>query len=254
MQEQQLIQLLIELHQGLSRLGPGSEASTRAAFSCCRTLPAAADVLDVGCGSGAQTRTLAALSRGRVVAVDLFGDFLTRLASSVRRQQLQNRINLVQADMQMLPFAKASFDLIWSEGAVYLMGFDRALENWRSLLRPGGFLAVSELSWFGERRPPELQAFWAENYPGIRDEAQNLAAARALGYQPVGCFRLPLSDWTEGYYRPLRRRLAAFRKHHAGDDDALTVAAATEREMMLMERYAADCGYTFYVFRSGAAS
>lgn len=254
MQEQQLIRRLIELHQGLSRLGPGSEASTREAFSLCRTLPEAADILDVGCGSGAQTRTLAALNPGRIVAVDLFDDFLAALASRVRQQQLQNRVSMVQADMQMLPFAKASFDLIWSEGAVYLMGFDRALQNWRSLLRPGGFLAITELSWFGDKKPAELQVFWAENYPGMRDEAQNSAAACALGWESVGGFRLPWSDWADGYYRPLRRRLAEFRKRHVGNEDALTVADATEREMTLMERYAADCGYRFYVLRSGAAT
>ena len=59
--------------------------------------------------------------------------------------------------MADLPFADASFDLLWSEAAAYSMGFFAALAAWRRLLVDGGRLAVSELVWLD--RDPPAEAF-----------------------------------------------------------------------------------------------
>lgn len=155
--------------------------------------------------------------------------------------------------MRALPFADGEFDLLWSEGAVYVMGFDAGLAAWRRLLRPGGYLVVSEASWFRPDPPKELADFWTEAYPGMRSVEANVAAARERGWEVVATFPLPAASWTDGYYAPLRERLPGFRQRHAGDEDALAVAAMTEREIELFETYSAFYGYAFYVLRRGAA-
>lgn len=252
MQEERLIELLVALHDGLPRLGPGNAPSTLRALSLCQGLPECPNVLDVGCGTGAQTLVLAAATQGHVTATDYFERFLDKLTDDAEQEGLAERIRTVRADMGELPFDDAEFDLIWSEGAVYIMGFDNGLTQWKRLVRPGGWLVVSEVSWFSPNPPQELKDFWTEHYPGMRDVADNLAAARSLGWEVGGHFHLPLEAWTEDYYGPLKERLPEFRAAHAGDEDAQAVAEMTELEMALMDKHHEHYGYEFYVLRRPA--
>ena len=69
--------------------------------------------------------------------------------------------------MDDLPFAEEELDLIWSEGAIDNIGFARGIDEWRKFLKPGGFLAVSEASWFTRERPEEIDRYWHDAYPEI---------------------------------------------------------------------------------------
>jgi SAM-dependent methyltransferase len=240
--------LLVALHQGLRRLGPGSARCTLKALGLCAKLPPAPDILDIGCGTGASSLVLASVTDGRMVATDVFTAFLGQLRVRAAAMGLARRIRTVAADMQRLPFADGSFDLIWSEGAAYVMGFDAALAAWRPLVRVHGYLVVSELSWFRPDPPAEVRGFWEVHYPAIRRVEDSLAAAETAGWTHIGGFHLPAAAW-DRYHAPLARRLPIFRRLHAGDPDARAVADMTEQEMSLMRRYADVCGYEFFVLR-----
>jgi SAM-dependent methyltransferase len=244
-------ELLVALHDGLRRLGPGSTECTLKALGLCGDLPPAPDILDVGCGTGTQTLVLASATAGGIVATDLIGAFLSQLRDRVSGTALGPRIRTVAADMHRLPFADSSFDLVWSEGAVYIMGFDNALREWQSLAKPGGYLVVSELSWFRSDPPAEIRDFWAGNYPAMRDVDGNLAAAREAGWRCVGHFPLPAEAWAD-YYDPLKQCLPDFRRSYASDPEAQGLADLTEREILVMGRYAEVCGYELFVLRRPA--
>lgn len=252
MQEEKLIEHLVALHDGLPRLGPGNAPSTLRALSLCHGLPERPNVLDVGCGTGAQTLVLASATRGRITASDFFGQFLEKLADDAEQQGLTEHIRTVQADMNDLPFDDNAFDLLWSEGAVYIMGFDNGLTRLKRLVRPGGWLVVSEVSWFSPNPPQELKDFWTGHYPAIRSVQANLDAAKSLGWEVGGHFHLPLEAWTVDYYGPLKARLPEFRAARADDDSAQAVADMTELEMDLMDRHHEHYGYEFYVLRRPA--
>jgi ubiquinone/menaquinone biosynthesis C-methylase UbiE len=243
-------ELLVALHRGLRRLGPGSASCTLKALALCTDLPPAPDILDIACGSGASSLCLASSTNGHIVASDLFAAFLGQLQERAAATGQTRRIQTVAADMQRLPFRDGSFDLIWSEGAAYVMGFDAALTAWRPLARAGGYLVVSELSWFRPDPPAEIRDYREVYYPAIRRVEDNRAAAERAGWNRVGGFHLPAAAW-DRYYAPLARRLPVFRRLHAGDRDARAVADMTEQEMSLMRRYAGVCGYEFFVFRRG---
>ena len=251
MEEARMIELLVELHEGLDRLGPGDSRSTLRALRLCTELAPKPNILDIGCGTGAQTLTLAKNTDGRITATDLVSSLLSTVTERVAASGLQSRVTTRVADMSSLPFADGEFDLLWSEGAIYIIGFDTGLAEWRRFLEPGGYLVVSEAAWFRPNPPVELADFWAENYPGMRSLEANAAAAKTMGWEVVGTFRLPETGWTEGYYTPLCERLTEFRRRFADDEEALAVAAMTEREMELFEKYSDYYGYAFYVLRSG---
>ena len=250
MNDDRLIELVVKMHDGLPRLGPGNAESTLKALSCCHELPPSARILDVGCGTGSQTLTLATeLPGARITATDLFPKFLAQLKTEADRQGWPDRIAIKEADMNALPFPENSFDLIWSEGAIYNMGFDQGLKKWRPLLRPGGYLVVSEMSWFHSNPPAELKDYWQEQYSGIRHVDENLAAAESLGWKPIANFHLPDEAWIVDYYGPLRKRLPLFRRENADDEDAQAIADMTEQEMKIITANFEYCGYEFYVFQ-----
>ena len=137
MDEDRTIALLVELHRGLARLGPGDDATTRRALAACEPRPRRPRILDIGAGTGAQSLCLARACEGQVVAVDRFAEFVVELARRATACDLAGRIAPCVADMGRLPFPAASFDIAWCEGAAYLLGFDDALERWHPLVRPG---------------------------------------------------------------------------------------------------------------------
>lgn len=245
--------LIFELYKGTPRQGPGNAVSTRRAFAMIPRLPERPRTLDVGCGSGAQTRDLARLTGGPVVAVDIHLPFLERLKSSITKPDGRpGRVHPVAASMVALPFKDGAFDLVWSEGAIYIMGFAEGLRSWRRLLRPGGYLVVSEATWLRGDPPAELRRYWAAGYPAMTMVEADLSAIRAEGYEPLGHFALPESAWLEDYYGPLEKRLAEFRAANEGHAEAQALVAQTEQEIALYRRFSAWFGYVFYAMRKGS--
>ncbi|MBX9846863.1 MAG: class I SAM-dependent methyltransferase [Xanthobacteraceae bacterium] len=248
-----LHEIFFDVQRGLPRQGPGSDASTRKTLTLCRGLPARPAILDIGCGPGMQTVALASATGGTITAVDTSREYLDELKARADAADVASRIAIVAADMNRLPFAPESFDLIWSEGAAYIMGFDNALAAWRRFLRPGGFLAVSELVWLVPDPPAEAAAFFAEGYPAMTGTAAVLARLYASGYTPVGHFTLPDRDWWESYYTPMQAKLPALFARYRGNDAALDVVRMAEREIDIRRRFADAYGYVFFVGRKSDA-
>jgi len=244
-----MMQLFLELHSGMPRQGPGDSESTNRAFSLVAGLPEHPEILDVGCGPGAQTLALAGLASGRITAVDLYRQYLDELAREVELRGLGERVRVQQGNMEGLDFEPGSFDLVWSEGAIYNMGFERGLRAWRPLLRAGGCVAVTELTWLRADPPPEVVEFWAQGYPAMQDAEANLAAVGAAGYRSLGTFALPDSAWWTGYYTPLEERLDEFEARYRGDETAMQVVAMERREIALFRQYSDYYGYVFYVMQ-----
>src|SRR5690606_1284987 len=176
--------VFLDLQLALPRNGPGSRAATEAAFALLPPLPASPSCLDIGAGQGASTFDLLRLTNGRITAVDLYEPFLERLYERAEREGVSDeRLIIKRADMEALPFHEGEFDLIWSEGAIYVAGFARGLSLWRRFLKPGGCVAVSECSWLMDTPSDEARAFWDEVYPDMGTLASNTAAAERTGYE-----------------------------------------------------------------------
>jgi SAM-dependent methyltransferase len=244
------LELLIDLHREGARQGPGGDAETRLAVAL-SGLRGKADleVADIGCGTGASTLVLAGELDARVTAVDFIPAFLARLEKDAGRAGVAGRIATLPASMETLPFERASFDAIWSEGAIYNMGFAAGVEAWRRFLKPGGILAISELTWLTARRPAELETHWDREYPEVDTASAKLAILEDFGFSPIGYFALPEHCWLDNYYRPMQGRFAAFLERHASSDAAQAIVAAEENEISLYERFSDYVSYGYYIAR-----
>jgi SAM-dependent methyltransferase len=241
-------QLIFEVHEGLPREGVGRDVYTRRAYEMLPQLDAPR-ILDIGCGSGAPTLELARASGGQVTGLDVHQPFLDELARRAVTAGLADRITVVQGSMLSMEFPDESFDLLWSEGSIFVIGFDKGLEQWRRLIRPGGYLVVHDVAWLRPSPPIELRRFWSEAYPAIRSIPDNLSAIPPLGYDVLGHFPLPEDAWWIEYYRPLEKRVRELRTRYAADNEALTFLDDTEREIDMLRKYPGWYGSVFFVMR-----
>ncbi len=199
---------IFALFAPLDRAGPGDAESLHWALAVAGTAPDAT-VLDAGCGTGADlAELLAAVPRGRVVAVDTAPAFIERVRA---------RFSAVEAHVaDMADPPGGPFDLIWSAGAVYHLGVGPALDAWAGHLRPGGRVAFSDLAWYRPDPPEAARAFWAAEGLRLTDAAGLEAQVAAAGWKVLGARWLGPAGWAS-YYEPLAARLAAF----DGDPDLI---------------------------------
>jgi SAM-dependent methyltransferase len=242
-------EIFFEIHRDNPREGPGSFEATRKAYACLSNLPDKPIILDIGCGPGQQTMDLASLSAGIIYAIDNYGPYLKALQTRVDRNGLADRIFPQAADMTALPFEPAYFDLIWAEGSIYIMGFEKGLTAWEPYLKPGGYLTVSEISWLKNRPPPDLVRFWDEAYPAIQDQNGNISTIQAAGYHLIDHFVLPPGAWWDDYYSHIEKKLPFLKTKYRNDAEALEVIAIEEQEIDLFRKYSDYYGYVFYMMQ-----
>ncbi len=249
-EDARLFDLFMEVHRGLPRQGPGLDACTLQALDLCAGLPEAARVLDIGCGPGMQTMALArALPQCDFTAVDRIVMFLDQLRASAAACGLAERITAERQDMAALPYDAGRFDLIWAEGSAYIMGFAEALNAWKPLLTPGGYLAASELVWTTDTPPEEARAFLQTDYPGMGTVEGAVKAFENTGFEVAGHFLLPDRAWWAHYYTPLEQKLPELTERFRGDDMAGQVLDLTRREIALRRDHPDAYGYVFIVGR-----
>ena len=190
------------------------------------------------------------ISHRPLPATRLSSTLLHILNREAQRLGVANRLEARVADMRGLDFADDSFDLIWCEGAIYNVGVEAGLRDWRRLLRPNRYVALTEVCWRKPDPPAECVAFWKREYPAIRDTAALLEAVDACGYRTVGHFPLPASAWWDDYYRPLQDNLTAFRKRHLDAPVAQELADQCQKGMDVWHACSEFYGYEFLVLRA----
>jgi SAM-dependent methyltransferase len=244
-------QFFLQFHRGIPRQGPGSTESTTKAFRRIESLlPPEPAILDVGCGSGAPTMTLAELTCGTIVAVDIDPYFIDELRQKIAERGLGGRVTAQVADARALEFPPESFDLIWSEGALGIIGFEQALRSLRPLLRSQGVLAATESAWLRpvDEVSDEVRQFWADCYPAIASIDEKLEQACQAGYTPLGHFTLPDEDWA-AYVDPLEWHMNEVLAAHPGDPDAEEATRAERREFEMFRNHLHDFGYVFFLLQ-----
>ncbi|MFA6332977.1 MAG: methyltransferase domain-containing protein [Methanoregula sp.] len=239
-----------QVFESLPRQGPGSSEATRHVWSLLPPLPGNAKILDIGCGSGTQTRDLAALTGGTITAVDNHQPFLDSISAWANANGPGGRIRTRAASMDALPFEPGQFDLIWSEGAIFIMGFAEGLRAWKPFVKKGGYIVVSDAAWFEPNPPQELVHWWeTEGYipkteDALREQVKN------TGLRLIATYRLPAAGWWENYYVPMRARIAELRKTHGSDPAHAALLDSLEHEAEMYRKFRNYYGYTFFVMQN----
>jgi len=243
MNEKQL-DFIISLHTKLHRQGPGSDEETLKAIQITGlNASTALKILDLGCGTGVQTNVLSNNLNGTITALDLFQPFLNELEGRIKNPN----VFAFQGSMEDLPFEKESFDLIWSEGAIYNMGFENGLKYLHPFLQKNGVIALSEITWLTNERPAEIETFWNNEYPEIDTAKGKIKIINESGYQLIDHFILSEESWLNNYYGPLEEELHRIEMEDSLDDELKEIVQSYQNEIDLYKRFKEYFGYGFYV-------
>ncbi|MGA1409335.1 MAG: class I SAM-dependent methyltransferase [Prochlorotrichaceae cyanobacterium] len=243
-------QLLIDLHKRANRQGPGGETASAQALNLAgvsREVPL--KVADIGCGTGASTLFLAQGLNAEITAVDFLPEFLEVLKGRAEKLGLSAKIKPLCCSMEQLPFEDGTYDLIWSEGAIYNMGFAQGVAAWKRYLKKGGVLVVSEITWTTSSRPAEIESHWQQEYPEIDLASAKMAVLEQNGYTPCGYFVLPEACWLDYYYYPLQHSFQDFLDRQGNSAEAQAIVAAEQQEIELYQTYKNYYSYGVYIAR-----
>lgn len=229
------------------RQGPGSPGVTLKALSFIDNLTDKSIIADIGCGTGGQTMVLAKHAPGHITGFDLFRGFIDRFNANALKEGLQDKMKGVVCSMDNLPFKNEELDLIWSEGAIYNIGFERGLNEWRKYLKTGGYIAVTDSTWFTVKRPVEIEKYCMPHFPEIETISNKVALIEKAGYMPVAAFMLPVTCWTDHYFVPLEKAQEIFLNKYAGNKAAEEFVQFQRYDAGMYDKYKEFYGYVFYI-------
>jgi len=185
-------------------------------------------ILDVGCGSGVPTMELARLSKGQIIGLDINQPLLDRLARKIKKAGLSDRIKTVNCSILDMDFPDESLDIIWAEGSIWVIGFERGLREWRRFLKPKGFLVVHD---------------------EVGNITEKLELVSSCGYDLLEYFILGEDTWWMEYFAPLEKRINEIRTNHADDPEALAELDSDQREIDMFKKNPGQYCSVFFIMQ-----
>lgn len=242
-----MIDLIIETHVGLERQGPGSSETTMQALRFLDNFNEKSRILDLGCGTGGQTMVLAENTTGNIIGIDQFPEFINVFNNNAKKFNLDKRVTGIVGSMENLSFPKEEFDLIWSEGAIDSIGFEKGLTYWNGFLKKDGYAAVTCPSWLTGEKPAKVEKFWADAGSKLDTIEHNISLMQKAGYSFVAAFTLPEKCWTEEYFIPRETAEKALMKKYSGNKTVEAYIEDDNYEVELYSKYKQHYGYVFYI-------
>ena len=239
-----------EAFEGMKRFGPGRDESTIRAAEMFSVNKKELKILDIGCGIGTHTLILAKkFPKADIIAIDDYAPHIEKLNAIAEESKLADRGHGVVMSMFEMTFDNESFDLIWSEGAAYIAGFSNAIRDWKPLLKPGGYIICSEISWLTDNPSEQSRRFWNKGYQEMDTIQRKIEQICRQGYEFEGYFICPTSDWTLNYYDPLAENLKKLEKRYSENAQAMEIFQHLREEINLYKDHPNDYSYIFYAMK-----
>ncbi len=244
------LELLIDLHIGHHRQGPGSDEDALKALN----MTGLDDkmklkIADIGCGTGAGTLLLADKLNAEIYAVDFLKPFLDEMMLRANKSGVAEKIKPLAKSMDELDFAVEELDLLWSEGAIYNIGFENGIRIWKKFLKPGGHIVLSEITWLTKDRPLEITEHWLGEYPEIDLASNKIRILEDNDFELQGYFTLPEKSWIDNYYRPIIDEFDSFLERNNNVPAAIEIVESEKHEIELYNKYKKYLSYGFYIAR-----
>ena len=242
------IKSLLEIHKDMPRQGSGRNKYTQKAFEMIPKINQPT-ILDIGCGPGLQTIKLAKMTDGTIYAIDIFEQYLDQLRESIKKEKLDDRIKPLNQSMNNIEFPENYFDIIWAEGSIFVIGFEKGLKEWKKYIKPNRYLAIHDMTWLKDNPPDEIKKYFQRVYPGLLTIEKSLNIIKNSDYKPLGYFPLPEDAWWDLYYNPLEKRLKKLEIKYKNNQKALDLIKAEYEEIDLFRKYNQWYGSVFYIMQ-----
>jgi ubiquinone/menaquinone biosynthesis C-methylase UbiE len=196
-----------------------------------------------------QTIELARISKGTIIALDNHQTFLDLLVKQAKKQKIEEKIIPKNISMLDMDFEAGTFDIIWSEGALYFMGFQDGLRRCHQLLKDKGYLAVTELVYTISHLPEPVVEYFKSEYPDIKNIGENINIIKKEGFNLISNFTLPESAWMDNYYLPMENELPRLINKYQGNEVAMAILEGFRSEADFYRKYSNYYGYEFFVMQ-----
>lgn len=171
-------------------------------------------ILDVGCGSGVPTMELARLGQGEVIGIDIDQPALDKLKKKISEAGFSDRVQAVNRSMLDMAFPDESFDIIWSEGSISVIGFERGIQEWKRFLKPNGFMVIHDEKGNVEEKLEQISK---------------------CCYKLLGYFILSEDTWWTEYFAPLEKLIAKSQTSYTDGPQALEELNQAQRELEMFK-------------------
>ena len=185
-------------------------------------------ILDIGCGTGIPTIELAKLSDGEIVGIDINQADLDKLNRKIEEEGFSDRVKTVKCSLFKIDFPDKSFDIIWAEGSIWIIGFEKGLKEWNRLLKPNCFLVVHD---------------------EIKTVSNKLRKLSGCGYKLIDHFTLPKDAWWTDYFRPLEIRIKELYTKYKNDPKALKILKKHQNEVDMVKKNPEEHSSAFYILQ-----
>ena len=229
----------------MDRLSPGSDDTTLKVFDKTDfNVNDELNILDIACGAGSSTVLIANhFKNSTVEAFDLFKHYTDRLDDIILENNLQDRVFSHVMDMRDPDFANGEFDIVFCEASIEIIGFKKGLKEWKRLLKPGGYMIVSDVSWIC-KPSSESRKFWKNTYAEVDTIENKISQIRDEGYEFIDYVNVPNEDWAD-YHKKLERNLNSL----STDKSAKDFVKQLRKEIETYRRNKNDYTYVFYVMK-----
>jgi ubiquinone/menaquinone biosynthesis C-methylase UbiE len=185
-------------------------------------------ILDIGCGTGLPTLELARMSGGKVIGVDIDQNSLDILEEKIEKMGLKKQVETSNCSLFDLPFPDKSFDIIWSEGSIFIIGFKRGLKEWKPLLKDQGFLVVHDQ---------------------YQDHAKKLETIRKCGYKLLNSFLIKHQTWKLNFYLPFENHLKKLKEKYKNNSEIQQAIKKEIDEISVFEEDVESLSSIFYLMQ-----
>jgi ubiquinone/menaquinone biosynthesis C-methylase UbiE len=186
-------------------------------------------ILDIGCGSGIPTLELARLSQGAVIiGIDIDQPALDKFITKIKEAGLTKRVQVVNRSILDMDFPNESFDIIWSEGSIYAIGFEKGLREWRRFLQPDGFMVVHD------------------EQGNVTEKLEQISNC---GYELLDYFILSKETWWTEYFAPLEKLITQSRGRYTDDPKVLEELHQAQEELDMFKKHPERNSSVYFIMR-----
>jgi ubiquinone/menaquinone biosynthesis C-methylase UbiE len=156
-------------------------------------------ILDIGCGSGIPTMELARLSGGQVLGIDIDQLQLDKIEEKIGKESLSDKVHTLKCSIDEMNFEDESFDIVWSEGSISVVGFEKGINEWRRLIKPKGFLVIHD---------------------SLINLDSKLEQISKSGYKLLEYFIISKDIWLKEYFLPLSKEIEYVKEYCNSESEA----------------------------------
>ena len=156
------------------------------------------------------------LSQGKVLGIDIDQPALDKFTKRINEMGLTDLVQAVNCSMVDMDCPDDSYDIIWSEGSIYAIGFEKGLREWKRFLKPGSFMVVHDEQGNVDEKLQQIS-----NY----------------GYELIGYFVLSKEVWLAEYFAPLEKLIGETRNKYTHNPKILEELHHAQWELDMFKKY-----------------